>query len=146
MKIAVSSCLLGHNVRFDGSNKRNDRIINMLKNHEIIPICPEQYSGFSIPHDPLEIKDGKVYTINGIDVSDILINGSNDLLNRITNCDFVILKSKSPTCGYMKIYDGSFTDTLIDGNGIFAQMCVNKKIKIFTENDLDLLEEILFDK
>ena len=146
MKIAVSSCLLGHNVRFDGSNKRNDRIINMLKNHEIIPICPEQYSGFSIPHDPLEIKDGKVYTINGIDVSDILINGSNDLLNRITDCDFVILKSKSPTCGYMKIYDGSFTDTLIDGNGIFAQMCVNKKIKIFTENDLDLLEEILFDK
>lgn len=146
MKIAVSSCLLGHNVRFDGSNKRNDRIINMLKNHEIIPICPEQYSGFSIPHDPLEIKDGKVYTINGIDVSDILINGSNDLLNRITDCDFVILKSKSPTCGYMKIYDGSFTDTLIDGNGIFAQMCVNKKIKIFTENDLDLLEEILLDK
>lgn len=146
MKIAVSSCLLGQNVRFDGSNKRNDRIINMLKNHEIIPICPEQYSGFSIPHDPLEIKDGKVYTINGIDVSDILIKGSKDLLNKIADCDFVILKSKSPTCGYMKIYDGSFTDTLIDGNGIFAQMCVNKKIKIFTENDLDLLEEILLDK
>ena len=50
MKIGISACLLGDKVRFDGKDKRNEKLIKLLKNHEIIKICPEIESGFPIPH------------------------------------------------------------------------------------------------
>lgn len=56
MKIAISACLLGDNVRYDGSNKKNNEIIKLLANHEYIKICPEILSGFKIPHEALERK------------------------------------------------------------------------------------------
>ena len=143
MKIGISSCLLGNNVRYDGSNKKDDRLIELLENHELIPICPEMMAGFDIPHDPLEIRDNHVYTIKGIDVSDKLINGSKNCFELIKDCDFLVLKSKSPSCGYKKIYDGSFEGLLIDGNGIFTSICLNNNLKIFTENDYQEIKEYI---
>ena len=146
MKIAISACLLGENVRFDGTNKKNEELIKLLEKHDTVSICPEISSGFSIPHDPIEIKNNKAFTIKGIDVTEQLNKGCDKTLKMIEDCKIVILKSKSPSCGYEQIYDGSFADKLIEGNGMFASKCINKKIKIFTENDLDLLKEILLNE
>ena len=142
-KIAVSSCLLGENVRYDGNNMRNDKLIKLLHNCEVVSICPEILGGLSTPRLSSEIIDGKVYNSKHIDITNNFIVGANATLNKIKDCEFVILKTKSPSCGYKKIYDGSFTGKLIDGNGIFAQLCISNNIKVFTEEDLDNIIDLL---
>ena len=139
-KIAVSACLLGQNVRYDGTNKKNDKLLEKIKSLEVIPICPEITSGFSIPHPPIEIKNNKVIDKELNDYTDKLIKGSKQCLEKIRGCDFVILKTKSPSCGYKKIYDGDFHGNLVDGNGVFTNICLKNNIKVFTEEDLDIID------
>ena len=125
MKIGVSACLLGDKVRYDGKDKRNDKLIKLLENHEIIKICPELLSGFPIPHEPIELLNNKAYTKDNKDVTKQLLKGSNKTYTKIKDCDLIILKTKSPSCGYKKIYDGTFSNKLIEGNGIFTQICID---------------------
>jgi len=47
-----------------------------------------------------------------------------------------ILKANSPSCGYGKIYDGSFSGNLIPGNGITTELLMKSGIEIITEADL----------
>ena len=143
MKIGISACLTGYRYRYDGTDKRNDELIRLLSDHELIPVCPEHLAGLFIPHLPIELKDGKAFMSDGSDVTDRLKEGSDKGLELIRDCDFLILKSKSPSCGYKKIYDGSFRGKLIDSNGMFAQMCLENNMKIFTEEDLDKIREYI---
>ncbi len=136
MKIAVSACLLGDNVRYDGTNKRNDELIRLLEGQEIIRICPEAMV-FAIPHLPIERCNGKVIDQEGSDHTEELKSACEQCLDWIADCDFVILKSKSPSCGYGEIYDGTFSGTLIKGNGLFAALCLQHNFPIYTENDLE---------
>ena len=57
--------------------------------------------------------------------------------------DFAVLKSKSPSCGYQEIYDGSFSGKLKDGNGIFTEILLKNNIRVFTENDIDEINEYI---
>ena len=54
---------------------------------------------------------------------------------KLYNCDTAILKSKSPACGKGKIYDGTFSGTLIDGNGITTDLLIKNGIKVYTEEE-----------
>ncbi len=143
MRIGISACLLGDKVRYDQTDKRNEDIINLLKGHEIIRICPEMSAGFSLPHEPLEIRGNSVFSKSGEDVSSKLLEGSRSCFKMIKDCDLVILKSKSPSCGYKKIYDGSFSGRLIDGNGIFTSLCIENGITVFNELQLEEIKEYL---
>ena len=143
MKIAVSACLLGHNVRYDGSNKQNNELLKLLKNSEVIPICPEVLGGLNIPHLPCEINGNQVINSNKDDVTKYFKSGSLLAYEKIQGCDFVVLKTKSPTCGYRKIYDGSFSSKLIEGNGIFTDLLISNKIKAFSEEDFDEISLLL---
>lgn len=142
-KIGVSACLLGHNVRYDGSNKANDKLIQLISNNEIIPICPEILSGLLVPRKPFELINNKAITTDGKDITNQLLIGSNIALEKVLDCDFVILKTKSPSCGYKKIYDGSFSSKLIEGNGIFTNLLIEHKIKVFSEEDFDEISSLL---
>jgi len=51
-----------------------------------------------------------------------------------------ILKEKSPSCGCGKVYDGTFTGTLINGDGITARLLKEHGIKITGETTLDITE------
>lgn len=57
-KILVSACLLGQNCRYDGKSKKDNKVIEYLKDKDFIPVCPEVMSGLSTPRVPSEIKDG----------------------------------------------------------------------------------------
>ena len=46
-----------------------------------------------------------------------------------------ILKANSPSCVFGKIYDGTFSGTLVDGNGVFASMLCAQGIEIITEKE-----------
>ena len=140
-KIAVSACLLGDNVRYDGTNKLNEELINVINETNIIKICPE--SIFNNPHLPIENKNNRSYMKDKSDVTDILRKSCLDVFDRIKDCDFVILKSKSPTCGHNYIYDGNFNGTLIEGDGVLCKLLLENNIKVYTELDIDKIKKEL---
>lgn len=137
-KIAVSACLVGKNVKYDGTNNYNQDVIDYIKDKEVILICPEVLGGLTIPRIPCEIINGKVINQKGIDLTQQFADGANKALEMVlkNNIKKVILKANSPSCGYKQIYDGSFSHKTIPGNGIFASLLSKYNIEILTELDL----------
>jgi len=143
MKIGISACLLGDNVRYDGKNQRNDKLLELINGHDVVKLCPETYSGMTIPRTPIELQANKAIDRDGNDVTDILNKGVNICLDLALDCDFFILKNKSPSCGYGKIYDGSFSNTITKGYGLFAQALIKQNKKVFNDEDLDKIKAYL---
>ncbi len=132
MKILVSACILGENCKYNGKNNRNQKAIDLLKNNEIISICPEVLAGMKTPRPCAEIINGLVTDENGNNVHLEYVNAVNLALSKIQNekIDLAILQSRSPTCGVNEIYDGSFKGNLISGMGLFAKALKEKGYKI----------------
>lgn len=137
-KIVVSACLLGINCKYDGTNNKNDKVLEYLKDKEVIPICPEIMGGLSTPRVPSEIKDNKVITKDNVDVTDNFLKGANEVLYlaKLLNVKKALLKAKSPSCGIGEIYDGTFTHTKIEGDGITTRLLKENNIEVITELDL----------
>lgn len=131
-RVVVSACLAGLKCRYDCKSQERAKIVEMVKSGEAVPVCPEQMGGLSTPRPPAEQRAGKVITQSGTDVTFSYIQGAEEALKivKLTNADEVYLKSRSPMCGVGKIYDGTFTGTLTEGNGIFAELCLKNKIKV----------------
>lgn len=134
--IIVSACLLGVSCRYDGNSKPNEKIIDLKEKYNLIPICPEIMGGLPTPRMSAEIKDGRVKTENGIDVTEEYKKGADEALKlaSLFGCKKAILKENSPSCGCGKIYNGEFTRTLKDGNGITAELFIKNGIDVFGEN------------
>lgn len=137
MKI-ISACLCGINCNFKGRSHPVLAAIRLVREGNAIPVCPEQLGGLPTPRIPAEQKSDKVFTKDGRDVTHNFVKGAKEGLKiaKLAGCKEAVLKSKSPSCGFGKIYDGNFTGTLIEGNGVFAGMLSKNGIKIFTENDI----------
>ena len=74
---------------------------------------------------------------NKEDVSEYFIKGALISLKKALDngITLAILKQKSPSCGYKKIYNGNFDGTIIEGNGIFTDILLKHNIKVLTEED-----------
>ena len=142
-KVLVSACLIGNNCKYNGGNNKKEKIIEYLKDKEIILVCPEVMGGMDVPRLKSEIvvneKDLKVINEKGKNVTSFFVKGANIALRRaIANgVKVAILKEKSPSCGYKKVYDGNFSGTKVDGSGVFTRMLLEKGIKILTEEDFE---------
>lgn len=143
MNIVVSACLLGVNSKYNGGNNYNEKVAKLLEQHNLIPVCPEQLGGLSTPRFPAELQPGMdiIKNSNGDDVTMYFKKGAQEALKigLLYNCKYAILKSKSPSCGYGLIYDGTFTGRLIPGAGVFARLLAENGIKVYTEEDEFLL-------
>ena len=139
MKIMVSACLLGCSCRYDGQSKQDDRVLALGKCHTLIPICPEQLGGLCTPRLPAEIQGEKVIRRDGADVTPEYTKGAREALRlyELLACDCAILKARSPSCGKGCIYDGTFSGTLTEGNGITAALFQSKGIRVFTEDETE---------
>jgi len=137
MKI-VSACLAGINCRWDGKSSPNDLVIKLVKNGNAIPVCPEQLGGLPTPRSPAEQKGEKVFTKEGREVTQEFYGGAEEGLRlaQMYGCNNAILKSKSPSCGIGKIYDGNFTGNLIEGNGVFSDMLIKNGLGAISEDQL----------
>lgn len=149
--IIVSACLLGENCKYSGGNNKSENVIKYLEDKEYISVCPEQLGGLSTPRNPSEIitygnKDGndvlsgctKVLSNKGIDVTKNFIQGAEETLKiaKEHNAKTAILKAGSPSCGYKKIYDGSFLGNKIQGMGVTAAILNKENIALLDEDDI----------
>lgn len=137
-KYIVSACLAGFNCRFDGGSKPCPEIIRLYREGRAAPVCPESMSGLSSPRPPVEWKNGRAIDKTGADKTAFLEKGSEKALKKAlaSGCRKAVLKSRSPSCGYKRIYDGSFTQTLCHGNGIWTQKLLDNGFEIYTEENL----------
>ena len=133
-KILVSACLLGVNCKYDGGNNYAKEIDEFLKDYEVIPICPEIMGGLPTPRIPSEKLKDKVITKDGADVTEQFVKGANECLFLAEKYDVkkALLKAKSPSCGSGKIYDGTFSHTIVDGDGITTELLRKHGIEIIS--------------
>ena len=140
--ILISACLVGINCKYNGGNNFKEKALELVKKGEAIPICPEQLGGLPTPRVAAEIKiiNGKRKVINnkGEDVTENFERGAKEVLElaKSLNIKKAVLKSRSPSCGKGKIYDGNFNGQVIDGNGILAQMLIDNGIEIADIDDI----------
>ena len=146
-KIIVSACLLGENCKYNGGNNYTQEVVKLKEKFNLIPICPECFGGLPIPRVPNEIISGRAISKNGEDFTKEYEDGAEKSLYiaNESNCCYAVLKERSPSCGFGKIYDGTFSGTLIDGNGMTADLLDKNGIRIFGESEIDkLLDELGF--
>ena len=136
--ILVSACLAGVNCKYNGGNNYNEKIMELVRSGEAILVCPEQLGGLSTPRVPAEILDNKVITKDGRDVTKEYNRGAEEVLRlcKELNITKAILKANSPSCGCGTIYDGTFTGTKINDNGITTRLLLENGIDVITEKDI----------
>ena len=140
-KILVSACFIHEGYKYDGGANINEKIIKLSEKYDFILICPEVFGGLPSPRYPSEIVGTKVINSIGEDVTNAFVNGANKALElaKKHNVKKAILKYKSPSCGKGKIYDGSFSRQIVDGNGVAAQLLMENGIEVYTELEVDNL-------
>ncbi len=140
-KILVSNCLLGCLCRYKGDGCANEKIIELAKNNTLIGVCPEQAGGLSTPRAPSEIQGDRLISNEGVDVTEQYMRGAQTALYlaKLNNVDFAILKAKSPSCGKGRVYDGTFSGGMRDGNGVTVDLLLENGIPVYSEEELDKL-------
>lgn len=134
-QVCISACLCGDNCKYNGGNNVNESLMSLLKNHTLIKVCPEVMGGLDTPRIPSEQKEDKVYNKIGEDVTEYFQKGAMIALNKCQDSQIAILKSRSPSCGIDEIYDGSFTKTLIKGDGVFVKELKKQNIFIISSDE-----------
>ena len=122
-KLAISACLLGYKVRYDGKDKQQAGLEEKLKaDFDIIPVCPETEAGLGIPRTPIELKQqqGKIKAIQTkepfLDVSACLQRQAKQWLQQHSDIKGLIVKARSPSCAFLSFpvnnekINGIFTD------------------------------------
>lgn len=140
--IIVSACLCGVNCKYSGGNNLNEEVLRLLAGGEAIPVCPEQLGGLPTPRPTMEISGGtgadvldgeaRVTSSSGTDATECFVKGAQEVLKiaEVAGAGEAILKSNSPSCGSGRIYDGTFSGRLIDGNGVTAELLIRNGIKV----------------
>lgn len=138
MRLLVSACLLGVMCRYDGQSRPDQNVLALLKNHVLVPVCPEQLGGLSTPRCPCEIQGDRVMSRDGDDRTAEYEKGALEALRlcRLFSCEAAVLKAKSPSCGLGCVYDGTFTGTLRPGDGVTANLLQKSGIPVYTEKNL----------
>jgi uncharacterized protein YbbK (DUF523 family) len=147
--ILISRCFLGDKVRYNSEiiQLKHSLLTLWQKQNRFIAICPEVSGGLSVPREPAEQKPNstQVITVSGIDVTKEFNLGAKQALALCHqhNIRFAIMKESSPSCGSTLIYDGSFSNQKISGQGVTSKVLTQEGIQVFSENNLQELADLL---
>jgi uncharacterized protein YbbK (DUF523 family) len=105
LRLGVSACLLGHEVRYDGGHKRHPFLTDLLAPFvDWVPVCPEVEAGFGTPREAMH-----------------LVNEARGVLD----VDGYVLKKDSPSCGLFRVnVYGRSGIAARTGRGLFAAGCL----------------------
>ncbi len=144
LRLGISTCLLGENVRFDGGHKHDRFLTGTLGRYvEYVPVCPESECGLGIPREAMRLvgdpANPRLVTVrSGIDHTDRMVAWAKDRIEELADeglCGF-IFKSKSPSSGMerVKVYgDGGMPAKT--GVGIFARIFMERFPRIPVEEE-----------
>jgi len=133
----ISSCLVGINCRYDGTNCLNEKGRKLAAREALIPVCPEQLGGLGTPGEPMRILGGggsdvlngtaKVVNARGEDVTAHLVKGAEEVAKIATMFGVreAIMKADSPSCG---------CDESLEG--VMTAMLKRKGIRVIKEEEL----------
>ena len=143
MRLLISACLLGACCRYDGASKGHPLARRLAERYTLVPVCPEQLGGLATPRSPSERQGERVVAKNGTDVTEQYRRGAEEArkLCRLLGCEAAVLKERSPSCGSGQIYDGTFTGTLIPGDGVTAELLKAEGIPVYGESQISKLLE-----
>jgi uncharacterized protein YbgA (DUF1722 family)/uncharacterized protein YbbK (DUF523 family) len=128
--IAVSACLLGEEVRYDGGHRRHSFVADDLARFvTLVPVCPEVELGLGVPRETIRLVDGGgIVRLRGTTSGDDHTRGMKQLgkrraadLKKRDLCGYVF-KARSPSCGLFRVplhRDGK--QPLRAGRGMFAE-------------------------
>lgn len=146
--VLVSACLAGRACRFDGTASPDDVVARLVAEGRAVLVCPEADGGLGTPRPPAEIiggtgrdvLDGRatVVTEDGADVTDAYVRGARIALGaaRRAGATTAILKARSPSCGKAAIYDGTFSRSLTDGDGVTAALLEANGVEVLSDEEV----------
>jgi uncharacterized protein YbbK (DUF523 family) len=130
LRIGISRCLMGENVRHDGGHKRDGFLLEALGPHvEWMPVCPEVEVGFGTPREPMRLAGDpqvpRLMTItSGVDHTESMERYSQRRIRELEalNLSGFVFKSDSPSCGirHVPLFTAQGLETP-DGVGLFAR-------------------------
>ncbi len=130
LRIGISRCLLGENVRHDGGHKLDSVLIETLGRYvEWVPVCPEVEVGLGTPREPMQLvgdlRAPRLITINtGADHTEVMSRFAQQRVRELEALSLsgFVFKSASPSCGIMGValFNAQGRETH-DGVGLFAR-------------------------
>ena len=142
-RLLISRCLLGDPCRYDGKSKplAAETLEALRERFELIPVCPEVLGGLPTPRTPSERRGARVVMKTGADVTAEYRRGAEAALRAAqeNHVCAALLKERSPSCGRGEIYDGTFTGTLTEGNGVTAEILMNAGFTVYGESEIEKL-------
>jgi len=149
IRLAISSCLLGNAVRFDGNHKLDTYIRDTLGSvFEFVPVCPEVAIGLGVPRPPIRLvgDPDRPQAVGvkdpSLDVTEKLSTYGDRVASELEDICGYILKSRSPSCGMerVKIYGGGAPRK---GRGIFAAAFMARRPLVPIEEEGRLGDPVL---
>ncbi|MEG0156537.1 MAG: DUF523 domain-containing protein [Anaerovoracaceae bacterium] len=139
----ISACLVGENVKYNGGNNDTPWVKKFAQEHHCYFCCPEILGGQPCPRPPAERVGDKIVNTRGEEGTESFVVGAalawkaakEQAARWGEDIEGAILKSKSPSCGRGKIYDGTFSHQLVDGDGEFVKLLRENGIEIITEKE-----------
>lgn len=152
IRVGISRCLLGEEVRFDGGHKRDAWVNDRLSRHlEFVSVCPEVAIGLGVPRHPVRlVGDPQSPRVVGVRDSEL------DVTERLTDYAYrqaaelgtlsgFILKKGSPSCGMerVRVYSPERGMPARNGSGVFAQQLMRTHPNLPVEEEGRLNDPVL---
>lgn len=138
--IVVSACLLGVPCNHVGRANPSTAVQELAASARLVPICPEVAGGLPVPRPAAEVSggDGRVVTADGTDVTGFYRRGAAAAvaLARAVGATEAVLKARSPSCGCGQVYDGTFSRSLVPGDGVTARALRAAGVPVRSEEDV----------
>jgi uncharacterized protein YbbK (DUF523 family) len=143
VRIGVSACLIGQEVRWDGTARPDRFLIDRLGPQvEWVPVCPEVEVGMGVPREPIDLheRQGEVRLVgaSGQDSTEKMRAWAIAKLAALPQVDGFVLKTGSPSCGLngVRLFKSGDRKPVNEGVGLFAAalraarpnvLCVDEK-------------------
>lgn len=142
-RLLISACLMGAKCKYTGGHNAlpAEKLAALREKYALVPVCPELSGGLGVPREPSERRAEAVVSRSGRDVTEQyrLGAGTAEKLCLRFGCRRALLKERSPSCGSGKIYDGSFSGTLIPGDGVTAARLKKRGVAVVGETEIEKL-------
>ncbi len=149
IRIAVSSCLLGEAVRWDGGHKRDGFVVGTLARYfELVSVCPEVGIGLGVPRDPIRLTGtAEAFRVvdargSGRDFTRALTAYARRMARELGGISGTVFKSASPSCGLagVKVFSPGGGRPAKAGTGVFARTFVAADPLLPAEEELGLAD------